>query len=45
MTSCITEDKMVFPRQAEVSYGLAYWSVADDDKITPGGRTTIILLS
>jgi hypothetical protein len=44
MTSCNTEDKMVFPRQAEVSYGLAYRIVTYVDKITPEGMTSIILV-
>jgi hypothetical protein len=33
---------MVFARQSEVSYGSAYRSNTDVDKITPGGMTTII---
>jgi len=45
MTSCNTEDKMVFPRQAEVSYGLAYRNVTDVDKITQGARQLSLLLS
>jgi hypothetical protein len=36
---------MVFARQPEVSYGLAYRSNTDIDKITPGGMTTIIPVS
>jgi len=35
---------MVFARQPEVSYGLAYRSTTDVDKQTPGGMTTIILV-